>query len=667
MPTGTPRGHFRVLAACLLSILVGCTVAFVSSRRAATYDSARVLLTANRLERLIVDLEHSQLEFVATGDRRSLGLWNAARAAYPGEAARLRRLAAESNTSQGALADEIVRSADSYVRDHAVPLVNKARKDLPAARSVIARGEGRKRVERIREQFDRFSEAQHQISTAHERDVLPANRRMLATAAGTSGSLLVLLLLVGLVTRSGSLRRGHRPPADGDHAPAENVPAGRTPDDHDTGHAEGAPADPTRDDTDHAPAESVPADRTPDDRGAVRAPGADDHRGITVMAPGEAGAASADGGEQEAALRRVATLVARGGPVGEIFGAVAQEMGRALHADHAVVGRYEPGATMSALAHWDARAVPGLMPPGGVRPVEDDTAEALVASTRHAVRVSGSDAATGEIGAWARSHGMRRVTGCPVLVAGRVWGVLTLMSRAPGPPPAGTVRSMTEFAELAAIAVAEAEVRTELAASRVRLVDAFDAMRRRIERDLHDGAQQRLVSIGLELRAAEGSVPPGHDVLRRQLSAMSHGLADIAENLRNIARDLYPAILSKGGLAQSLRSLARRSAVPVTLDVHTTGRLTERIAVTVHHAVAEALKNAARHSRASEVSVHVHTDAETVRLSIRDDGIGGADPGRGTGLARLHDRVEALGGTMRVESPRGGGTSLHIRIPTGDA
>ncbi|MFC7645002.1 sensor histidine kinase [Streptosporangium lutulentum] len=226
---------------------------------------------------------------------------------------------------------------------------------------------------------------------------------------------------------------------------------------------------------------------------------------------------------------------------------------------------------------------------------------------------------------------------------------------------------MTDFTELVATAVANAEGRAELTASRARVVAAADETRRRIERDLHDGTQQRLVTLGLELRAAEAAAPPGLEKLRQQLSHTAQGLAGAAEDLQEISRGIHPAVLSRGGLGPALKTLARRSVVPVELNVVADRRLAERIEVAAYYVVSEALTNAAKHAHASVVSVDLDVGEGNLRLSICDDGVGGANPAEGSGLIGLRDRVEALGGRLEITSPVEGGTALFVRIPNPDS
>jgi signal transduction histidine kinase len=222
---------------------------------------------------------------------------------------------------------------------------------------------------------------------------------------------------------------------------------------------------------------------------------------------------------------------------------------------------------------------------------------------------------------------------------------------------------MAEFIELVATAIANAESRAELAASRARVVAAADKTRRRIERDLHDGTQQRLISVGLELRAAEALVPPELTELEAQLASAGTSLTGAVEELQEISRGIHPAILSRGGLTPALKTLARRSSVPVELRVGDDRRLPHPLEVAVYYVVSEALTNAAKHARATAVTVDMGTKDDVLRLSIEDDGVGGADPALGSGLVGLQDRVEALGGELEIASAPGDGTALRVAIP----
>jgi signal transduction histidine kinase len=261
-----------------------------------------------------------------------------------------------------------------------------------------------------------------------------------------------------------------------------------------------------------------------------------------------------------------------------------------------------------------------------------------------------------------RELGIRSMVASPIVVEGRLWGVVAASSRR-GPFPAGTAGRLADFTELVATAVGNAESQAELAASRTRIVAAADETRRRIERDLHDGTQQRLVSLGLELRLAQGMVPAELRELETEIGKVADELKGVIEDLREIARGIHPAILSEGGLGPALRTLARRAAIAVELEVAVMARLPEPIEVAAYYVVSEALTNATRHARASVVCVAVEERDGSLHLSIRDDGVGGADPARGSGLIGLRDRAEALGGSIEVSSPPGEGTLILVQLP----
>ncbi|MDX6234484.1 MAG: hypothetical protein QOH68_3592, partial [Nocardioidaceae bacterium] len=196
-----------------------------------------------------------------------------------------------------------------------------------------------------------------------------------------------------------------------------------------------------------------------------------------------------------------------------------------------------------------------------------------------------------------------------------------------------------------------------------RLVTAGDETRRRLERNLHDGAQQRLVSLALDLQTLEACAVRGDGNQPHQLARIREGLAGVLDDLREISQGIHPAILTEGGLRPALKALARRSAVPVVVKVNGVSRLAEQVEVAIYYVVSEALTNAAKHAKATVVLVNVDTDGPVASLSIRDDGVGGADLYHGTGLVGLRDRVEALGGRIEISSPAGSGTSVTVRLP----
>jgi signal transduction histidine kinase len=300
--------------------------------------------------------------------------------------------------------------------------------------------------------------------------------------------------------------------------------------------------------------------------------------------------------------------------------------------------------------------------PVGTRwPLEGKGVSVLVHRTGKAARIDATKASS-----VSRSAGVRWTVGVPIEVEGRLWGVMAAGSREVEPLPPNTEVRLAKFTQLLATAIANAENRAELDASRARIVTTADATRRRIERDLHDGAQQQLVSLALQLRAVQATVPEEFEQHRSELSQVVEGLVGVLDDLREIALGIHPAALSEGGLVPALKTLARRSPIPVEVDIRLDARLPDTVEVTAYYVVSEALTNAAKHARASRVEVAAAVDGDVLRISVRDDGRGGADPGGGSGLVGLRDRVEAIRGTMRLRSPAGGGTLLSATLPLDD-
>jgi signal transduction histidine kinase len=364
--------------------------------------------------------------------------------------------------------------------------------------------------------------------------------------------------------------------------------------------------------------------------------------------------------EEQGALRRVATLVARGAPPAEVFAAVANETGRLLAADYMLVKRYEQDFVV-VVGNYAGPDVPELPPPlGGRWLVQDGTLEALALETGESTRATDYPPAGTQIGAWTRARGLKYFVICPITVDARVWGAVVNLSTRPQPDD--TEARMREFTELVATAIANTHNHGELIASRARVVAASDATRRRIERDLHDGVQQRLIALGLEICAAEAAARPDQAELRTRLTRTAEGLGSVLEDLREIARGLHPTILSTKGLPAALRSLARRSPVPVEIDLSVDRRLPEPIEAAAYYIISEALANILKYAGAAAVRVEVGVEDEAVRIHVVDDGIGGADF-TGTGLLGIRDRVEAFGGQLELTSPIGKGTALAVSLP----
>ena len=366
--------------------------------------------------------------------------------------------------------------------------------------------------------------------------------------------------------------------------------------------------------------------------------------------------------EQQAALRRVATLVARGVDPAQVYPAAVAELSRGLGIDNVALLRYESGEALVLLA---ARDDSGLtkMSIGERIPLDGDNVAAMILDTGAPARIDCFDGATRRTAERMRRLGLRSALGAPIIIDGRIWGALVIGSSQAEPMPPETEARIGDFADLVATAISNAGTRAELTASRARIVAAGDQARRRFERDLHDGAQQRIVSLGLELRAVEASIPPEHQQLRDQVSNVVDGLVGVSTELQEISRGIHPAILSKGGLGPAIKTLARRSAVPVELDLTVDRRMPESVEVAAYYVVAEALTNAAKHAEASEVKVSAVAADDELHLSISDDGIGGAVAGAGSGLIGLKDRVEALAGRLDISSPPGSGTTLTVVIP----
>jgi PAS domain S-box-containing protein len=339
---------------------------------------------------------------------------------------------------------------------------------------------------------------------------------------------------------------------------------------------------------------------------------------------------------EQAALRRVATLVAEGAQAGEVFDSVALEVRQLLGADSTRLLRQQPdGATAVLAASGGAGGDPA---PGASR--------------------DGSTASSSEVEAAGEVE-----VAAPVVVSARSWGTIVATWRRSEDVPPGVDARLAQFTELVATAVANTESRALLAASRRRIVATADETRRRIERDLHDGAQQRLVSTALTLKLAELAVAEQSTNATQLVRDALASTEQAVEELRELARGIHPAVLTRSGLEAALKALARRSPVAVALDVRLEDRLPAETEATIYFVVSEALTNAAKHAAASEVTVTLSATRTGVELSIDDDGVGGADPAGGSGLTGLRDRIEAVGGTLAISSPAGEGTHLSIELP----
>jgi signal transduction histidine kinase/CHASE3 domain sensor protein len=622
-----------VVAGTLLAVVVGTTFTFLLLAIAQLRESAQLsreahdeLIAADAMEKVVIDLETGVRGYVITGQENFLEPWNAARDAFPAQASTLERLASD-NPDEPRRVRAIVQGVTSYIQQYATPLLDAVRRHDPSSHSIATTDEGKQRVDALRADLDGLRAVERdRMTTRQDSADAAARRAIVGGVAGLAGSLLLVLVFTGYLTRVIVL-------------PVRRV-AGM----------------------------------------AGRLAGGDLDVRLPEIGAGEIGelerAFNTMGGsletsrdeltrllEEQAALRRVATLVARGIHPAEIFSAVAEEIGRLLDADNAGIGRFEPDGT-SVVIVGGIGEDPVLLRVGMHVKLRDYLPPAVVWRTGRSARVdedAWSDASDPSADSL-RALGIRSVVASPITVEGRLWGTVTVLTRR-GPFPADTADRMADFTELVATAIGNAQGRAELAASRMRIVAAADETRRRVERDLHDGTQQRLVSLGLELRLAQSTVPAALPALEKQIGRIAAELKEVIEDLREIARGIHPAILSQGGLGPALRTLARRAAIAVELDVATIARLPEPIEVAAYYVVSEALTNATRHARASVVRVAVEERDDSLRLSIGDDGVGGADPTRGSGLIGLRDRAEALGGSIEVSSPPGEGTLIVVQFP----
>jgi len=363
--------------------------------------------------------------------------------------------------------------------------------------------------------------------------------------------------------------------------------------------------------------------------------------------------------DEQAALRRVATLVARGVGPDLVFAAVAEEVATLIGADNTAIVRFEAdreATMMGGHAFLHSRS-------GSRGKLDPRSAMASVQATGQAARRDVDDPKWADLLATTPEEPGSAVAS-PIVVEGRVWGAIAVGSRRERLPQ-DTEQRLADFTELVATAIANAASRNELTMSRARIVAAADHTRRRIERDLHDGAQQRLVTLALQLQAARAAVPPEFGELAAELDELVADTTGALDELRAIAHGIHPSLLARKGLGTALHALARRSPVPVDLDVRTDGRLPQQVEISAYYLVTEVLTNAAKHAHASTVTITVEPDTAdaVLRIAVRDDGVGGADFAHGTGLVGVKDRVEALGGRILLDSPRGAGTTLRAELP----
>jgi signal transduction histidine kinase len=562
-------------------------------------DSQEILATALQMERLVIDVETSERGFLLTGEESYLAPWRAAQATLPSVGSNLAYLARLPVSAE--YSRRLVQEAASYIKDYSIPLISAARAHDPSARSLTRLNEGKRRIDAMRADFNGLDDTERKLVVTRRQRVQSAGRiAKIAAGAGLGGSVVLIALFATYLSRA--MVKPIRRAATMAGTLAEGDLSARMPE---TGIGEIGGLEKSF----NVMAGSLETSR-------------DDSRRLA---------------EEQAALRRVATLVARAQPPSVIFNAVTEELARLLQATEATMVRFEADGATTVVASWRTKGADGgtdVSPPGEVGTTVPDNPRPAPSSV-----------------------------GAPIIVDDYQWGTLTAAREGSPPLPHEAEIRIANFTDLVATAIANSDARTQLAASRARIVTATDQARRKIERDLHDGTQQRLVSLVLDLRMVESEIPDELPELRSHVSTVVDGLSGAMNDLREISRGIHPAILSEGGLGPALKALARRSVIPAHVGVEIDARIRPSVEIAAYYVVAEALANCTKHARASVVAVQAHVAGDVLYLSITDDGVGGADPAKGSGLVGLIDRIEALGGTITVSSPQGGGTALEVRLP----
>jgi signal transduction histidine kinase len=369
--------------------------------------------------------------------------------------------------------------------------------------------------------------------------------------------------------------------------------------------------------------------------------------------------------EEQTALRRVATLVAEEAPPSAVFQRVTEEVGRLLGLPRASVVQYHDAHTATIVGGWSEDGKLGLSA-GSSLDLDGDTAVSRVLRGGTPQRVERYDEVSGSLAEALRSAGYRASVAAPVHVGGRLWGALVAATASGEPLPEGLEQQLCDFADLVGQALANADARERLAASRAELVEAGDAERRRLERNLHDGAQQRLVSVALQLGEVDVKLRQDTTTAGELLAASRDELAEGLEELRELARGLHPMLLTQRGLGPALDALVARAPVPVEVSELPEGRLPEPVETAAYYVVAEAITNVAKYAEASKATVSIRLASGYVRITVSDDGVGGADPTRGSGLRGLAARVEALNGRLEIDSPPQRGTRIDVEIPVAE-
>ncbi|MGI5180483.1 CHASE3 domain-containing protein [Dactylosporangium sp. CA-152071] len=593
----------------------------------AVTRAERSVSAATTLERLLLDVEAGRRGFALTRDPAVLVPWKAAQEQIPSQQQELAATVAGDRVQTARVAVLNLDITD-YLDDYADPSIALEEGAVPKNISPTSVLQGQRQISALRQEFDDFAAAQRRTVEQSRRESMLAGRR--ALVAGIGG-FTTAMFGVAILTRSLAVMVVR--PLRRLVSAADEVARGDLN---------------VRVATDGA-VEIGSMQRTFNSMvGALR-------RSRTTLSSVAA---------EQAALRRVATVAAKGRPAVAVFGAVTEEAGKLFGADATALVRFEPDGDGTVVATWSADAAHRISP-GKVILDREGVAGRVLHSGKpvHIERPPNAGFLAREFG----DLSIRSAIGAPVLVAGRTWGVLKALSTSARPLLQHDAARAAEFTDLVASSIASSQARADLTASRARVVAATDEGRRRIERDLHDGTQQRLIALLLQLRATEAQA--GGE-LRERLSRIGTDLAEAIDELRELARGIHPSILSDGGLVPAVKSLGRRSPVPVEVRLDLPTRIDTKIEIGAYYVIAEALTNAIRHAHPTLISVRGSVaddlDGGALEFSIEDDGAGGADPHLGTGLIGLGDRIAALGGTMHIASRPGHGTTLSCRIPLRD-
>lgn len=629
---------FRLLlASAVLAIIIGVTfgllIAAIEDLREAgslAEHSRAELSAADGIGELVIDLETGARGFVITDQERFLQPWYAAHRNFPEQATRFERLVTE--PEQAVRARRIVGEARSYMRDYSVPLVRAVRRGSPYPGSVAATAEGKRRVDAIRAGLDRFAAVERRLLTERQDSADADGRR--AIVIGIVGLVVSLTLIAFFAIY---LLRGVGRPIRRAAVMADRVAGGDLMvrmDETAVGEIG------TLERTLNAMAGSLERSR--------------DHLARLLR-------------EQEG-LRRVATLVAQGAEPTRIFESVSREVGLLCDADFVRMSRYEGDGMVTHLARW-AKAADEPTPAavdalGSTIPIEPGTVVAAVFEKRASTTRSTLEGFE-HVAREARALGIQSAVGCPITVEGRLWGVIGAGSRRERAFTSQTESQIGEFTELVGTAIANAVNRDELVASRARIVAAADEAGRRIRRDLHDGAQQRLVHSVITLKLARRALKEGDPKARALLDEGLENAEAATSALRDLSHGILPSVLTRGGLRAGVDSLVARISLPVGVEVEAR-RFPPGVEATAYFVVSEGLTNVLKHSGATRAEVFAGASDGVLRVEIRDDGKGGAAPGGGSGLVGLRDRVAAQGGTLQVESPPGAGTRIVMTLPLSD-